>query len=179
MQNKYGGINDAKVDKRVYGLWYQMLRRCYDHGQQERSRGKSYADCYVCERWLRLSNFAKDIKRLDGYSDWESKVGYCLDKDIRNPGNKVYSPTTCCFVPYTDNIREANKRTKSYRHANEAKKTKYVLHADGMTLIFDSEKAACALLGVKKCSVASCRIKGRKCKGYTITCAKMMEVLND
>ena len=162
MQNKYGGINDAKVDKRVYGLWYQMLRRCYDHGQQERSRGKSYADCYVCERWLRLSNFAKDIKRLDGYSDWESKVGYCLDKDIRNPGNKVYSPTTCCFVPYTDNIREANK-------------TKYVLHAEGITLIFDSEKAACEFLGVKKCSVASCRIKGSKCKGYTITCAKMDE----
>ncbi len=173
MQNKYGGINDANVDKRVYGLWYQMLRRCYDAEQQKRDRGKSYAGCTVCERWMRLSNFAKDIRKLDGFADWENKVGYCLDKDIRIPGNKEYSPAACSFVPYIENTREANHRTKSYRHMQEAHKTKYVLHAEGVTLVFDSEKAACEFLGVKKCSVSSCRIKGRKCKGYTITRAKM------
>lgn len=49
--NKYGGINDMpNCDKRVYGLWFQMLRRCYDAEQQERSRGGSYIDCEVCER---------------------------------------------------------------------------------------------------------------------------------
>ena len=63
--NKYGGINDMPTcDKRVYGLWFQMLRRCYDTTQHERKKGKSYADCEVCDRWKMLSCFAKDIKEL-------------------------------------------------------------------------------------------------------------------
>ena len=53
-------------DKRVYGLWFQMLRRCYDTTQHEREKGKSYADCEVCDRWKMLSCFAKDIKKLEG-----------------------------------------------------------------------------------------------------------------
>ena len=58
--NKYGGINDMpNCDKRVYGVWYQMLRRCYDTTQHEREKGKSYADCEVCDRWKMLSCFAK------------------------------------------------------------------------------------------------------------------------
>ena len=49
--NKYGGINDMpNCDKRVYVLWYQMIRRCYDTTQHERKKGKSYADCEVCDR---------------------------------------------------------------------------------------------------------------------------------
>lgn len=173
MKNKYGGINDAKVDKRVYGLWYQMLRRCYDREQMERKQGRTYSDCYVCDRWFRLSNFAADIKKLDGYTDWETKVGYCLDKDIRVPGNKVYSPSTCIFVPYIENIREANKRTQSIKAAQESRKTVYYLEKEGVTLVFESESAACKYLGVKKCSVSSCRRRNLRCKGYTVSCAKM------
>ncbi len=171
--NKYGGYADCKVDKRVYGLWYQMLRRCYDREQMERRQGRTYSDCYVCDRWFRLSTFAKDIQRLDGYSEWKTKVGYCLDKDIRVPGNKVYSPAACSFVPYIENIREANKRTNSIKAAQESNKTVYYLKKDDVTLVFDSESAACKYLGVKKCSVSSCRRRDRKCKGYTVSCAKM------
>lgn len=48
-RNKYGGVNDyPNCEKRVYGLWFQMLRRCYDTTQHERPKGKSYADCEVC-----------------------------------------------------------------------------------------------------------------------------------
>ena len=38
-----------------------------------------------------MSNFAKDIKKLAGYTNWVSQKGYCLDKDTKIPGNKVYS----------------------------------------------------------------------------------------
>ena len=107
-------------DKRVYGLWYQMLRRCYDTTQHEREKGKSYADCEVCDGWKMLSCFAKDIKNIT-------------------------------------------------KKANEANQTKYVLEANGVTLLFDSEKSACEFLGVKKCSVSSCYHKGYKCKGYRIS----------
>ena len=171
--NKYGGYADCKVPKRVYGLWYQMLRRCYDAEQQKRTQGKSYSDCEVCARWLTLSYFAEDISHLDGYQNWLNNRGYCLDKDTKIPGNKLYTPDACCFIPRTDNIREANRRTKSYRVANEANKTVYYLKRDGVTLVFESESAACKYLGVKKCSVSSCRRRGYKCKGYEIECAKI------
>ena len=173
--NKYGGVNDLPgCDKRVYGLWFQMLRRCYDPKQLTRDRGKSYADCIVCDRWKYLSNFAKDIKTIDGYSEWKANIGYCLDKDTKIPGSRIYSRATCRFIPYTENIRDISKRhpgiTKS---ANEANKTVYVLQKENELLVFPSEKAACEYLGVVKCSVSSCYHKGHKCKGYKIQRAKM------
>lgn len=172
-KNKYGGIcNVEKPDKRVYGLWYGMLRRCYDTEQQERSRGKSYSGCEVCQRWLVYSNFAKDITLLFGYEDWLNKKGYCLDKDTMYSGNKVYSRGTCCFIPYTENIRDIHRRKpQNIERLREARKTKYLLEKDGEILIFDSEKEACEYMGVVKCSISSCYRRGRKCKGYRI--AKM------
>lgn len=168
--NKYGGINDMpSCDKRVYGLWFQMLRRCYDTEQQKRSKGKSYAGCEVSERWKRLSNFAKDIKHLDGYEDWLTHFGYCLDKDLKGNGSRVYSRGNCCFVPQAENIREIKRRHPNItKAASEANKVVYVLKKDGVTLVFDSEGDACKYLGVKKCSVSSCYHKGYKCKGHHI-----------
>lgn len=169
--NKYGGINDfPSCDKRIYNLWFQMLRRCYDTTQHERSRGKSYADCKVCDRWKTLSCFAKDIKKLVGYNDWLTKTEYCLDKDINIPGNKVYCKEACQFIPASENIRDISKRHPNItKKAIEAHKVKYVLEANGETLLFDSEKSACEFLGVKRCSVSSCYHKGCKCKGYNIS----------
>jgi hypothetical protein len=171
--NKYGGINDVKkCDRRVYNLWFQMLRRCYDVTQHERIRGRPYAGCEVCERWKTLSCFAEDIKNLEGYNDWLTKRGYCLDKDTIIIGNKIYSKDTCRFILNEKNISDVSKRHKGItKKANEARKVKYILESDGVTLLFDSEKAACEFLGVKKCSVSSCYRKGSKCKGYNI--AKM------
>ena len=171
--NKYGGFADCKVDKRIYNLWFQMLRRCYDEEQQGRSKGRSYKGCTVCKRWMTLSNFANDVPYLIGYQSWRDYHGYCLDKDSMIPGNREYSPTACCFIPYTENIREANKRTQSIKAAQESHKTVYYLEKDGVTLVFESESAACKYLGVKKCSVSSCRRRNRRCKGYTVSYAKM------
>lgn len=36
--------------------------------------------------------------------------GYALDKDILIKGNKVYSPETCCFVPYEINTLVTNRK---------------------------------------------------------------------
>lgn len=169
--NKYGGINDMPTcDKRVYGLWFQMLRRCYDTTQHERDRGKSYANCEVCDRWKMLSCFAKDIKKLEGYNDWLTKTGYCLDKDTKILGNKVYCKAACRFVPASENIRDVSKRHPNItKKANEVHKVKYMLVKGDEILLFDSEKEACEFMGVVQCSVSSCYHKGRKCKGYKIT----------
>ena len=169
--NKYGGVCNADpADKRVYALWYGMLRRCYDKDQQERSRGKNYADCVVCDRWLNYSNFAKDITLLFGYEDWLSGVGYCLDKDVMNPGNKIYSRENCCFIPCAENVRDIHRRNpQNIKRLHELRKTKYILTKDDEVLIFNSEKEACEHMGVVKCSISSCYRRGRKCKGYRIS----------
>ena len=107
---------------------------------------------------------------MEGYNDWMNKTGYCLDKDMKIPGNKVYRKAACMFVPASENIRDVSKRHPNItKKANEANQTKYVLEANGVTLLFDSEKSACEFLGVKKCSVSSCYHKGYKCKGYRIS----------
>lgn len=171
--NKYGGFCDIiNPDKRVYGLWYGMLRRCYDKEQQKRSRGKAYADCTVCEEWLAYSNFARDIKTLFGYDSWLHNTGYCLDKDTINPNNKEYSKETCCFIPYTENIRDIHRRKpQNIERLHKMNKVKYMLIKDDEVLLFNSEKEACEYMGVVKCSISSCYRRGRKCKGYRI--AKM------
>ena len=45
-------------------------------------------------------------------------------------------------------------------------RNKYGGHADCKT-------DTCKYLGVRNCSVSSCRRRGSKCKGYTVSCAKM------
>ena len=128
--------------------------------------------CHISQTGSEYGFRFKDIKELEGYNDWMNKTGYCLDKDMKIPGNKVYRKAACMFVPASENIREVSKRHPNItKKANEANQTKYVLEANGVTLLFDSEKSACEFLGVKKCSVSSCYHKGYKCKGYRI--AKM------
>lgn len=85
-------------------VWRSMLSRCYSKKYQEKE--PSYIDCSVCEEWLLFSNFKKWFD--ENYVD-----GYALDKDILIKGNKVYSPDTCCFVPFEINallIKSNRKR---------------------------------------------------------------------
>lgn len=73
-----------------YTRWASMLRRCYS-GKLHTSR-PSYLECFVATEWHHLSNFKAWMEK----QDWEDKQ---LDKDILFPGNKIYSPETCVFVP--------------------------------------------------------------------------------
>ncbi len=76
---------------KAYGLWFNMIRRCYHTRPFERT----YKECIVCDEWLEFSNFKEWFNNSEnGYID-----GYHLDKDIITKGNTIYSPSTCCFVP--------------------------------------------------------------------------------
>ncbi len=174
--NKYGGVNDmpsgytkTEYGKRIYTLWFDMLRRCYDETQLARKRGKSYANVVVCDRWLYLRNFAEDISKLEGYDTWLLGNSMALDKDISvQIATKIYSPSTCKFVTTEENMKEVNERCNTIEKAREAVKAKYVLFKGDEYHVFDSEKYACAFLGVKQCSVAGAwRDKG-KCKGWNV-----------
>ncbi len=83
------GVDGKKVTKPDYRVWQSMLARCYS--EKYHHRQPTYVGCTVVEIWHRFSNFKSwyNINYIEGYH---------LDKDILIPGNKLYSPETCCFV---------------------------------------------------------------------------------
>lgn len=174
--NKYGGVNDmpdgftkTELGKRIYTLWFGMLRRCYDYKQHERKRGKSYSDVIVCDRWFYLKNFVEDIQKLDGYDKWAESDTMSLDKDIyAQEVTKIYSPQTCCFVTNKENIQEMNHRCNTIEIAREHNKTIYLLFKGDEYKIFDTEKDACKFVGVRHCSVAGAWRDKVKCKGWNV-----------
>ena len=111
------GVNDTEKgwtrkneeNKRIYRCWYSMLTRCYSKKFHELH--KSYENCYACNRWLKLSNFAEDVKLLENYDKWlENNKKYELDKDLKSNGiNKCYCPEQCMFLDKASNIIQSNK----------------------------------------------------------------------
>lgn len=96
---------DGKSNK-LYRAWTRMLRRCYDPKTQERQ--PSYKGCTVCPWWHNYQHFAADVHYLEGFEQWyENDIPYAwaLDKDIKYPGNKIYSPDTCKFVSIEENCK--------------------------------------------------------------------------
>lgn len=94
----YGvGINDIDLahGTKCYKHWVGVLQRCYSDIWH--SKYPTYKDCTICDEWKFLSNFKK-------WFDENYKEGYHLDKDILVKGNKVYSPSTCAFIPPRINL---------------------------------------------------------------------------
>lgn len=114
----FTGIGDHKISlnkklTKEYSTWYKMLTRCYDPKWHEKQ--PTYIGCTVCERWHNFQNFCEDIKTLEGYEMWKVTPFAALDKDIRVPGNKIYSPETCMFVTKSQNSAEAMARKNNKR----------------------------------------------------------------
>lgn len=85
MQGKYDDVS--------YNIWRGIIGRCYIYNN--RFKDKSYRECAICDEWLLFSNFYNWFHDpTNGYRN-----GYHIDKDILIKHNKVYSPSTCCFVP--------------------------------------------------------------------------------
>lgn len=111
----YGiGINDMpkgwkKNNIRKYDIWHSMIRRCYS--EKTLKRCPTYKDCYVCDKWLKLSGFIEDLPKIKNYNKWlENNKRYELDKDIKSNGiNKCYCLEQCQFVLQKENVRQSNK----------------------------------------------------------------------
>jgi len=72
------------------GLWRDILKRCYS--ERITLKEKSYINAIVCDEWHNFQNFSKWYKN-------NYVKGYQLDKDLKNPGMKVYGPDCCLFLP--------------------------------------------------------------------------------
>jgi hypothetical protein len=80
---------DGKL-KKSYSIYAGMAQRCFDH--KHAARFPTYAECTLAREWRMYRNFDR----------WFAKFyipGYHLDKDILVPGNKIYGPRYCRFVP--------------------------------------------------------------------------------
>lgn len=99
------GINDSPVPVRrvvdgklimdaVYRRWSGMIDRCY--AQYRAKKYPTYEGCSVSSEWKRFSSFKR-------WMDAQDHDGLDLDKDIIHPGNKIYGPEFCCFVPHSIN----------------------------------------------------------------------------
>lgn len=96
-------IDSNSITTEAYTQWSAMLGRCYS--RYVLSKRQSYSGCTVCKEWYSFSNFFR-------WFEANYRKNYCLDKDILIPGNKIYSPETCCFVPNEINVLFSYKRKK-------------------------------------------------------------------
>lgn len=90
------GVNDLLFEShtQAYKIWKHLLMRCYDKKFQGKHR--SYMDCQMSDDWLKFSSFKY-------WFDSHYVEGWDIDKDVILKGNKLYSASTCCFLPHEIN----------------------------------------------------------------------------
>lgn len=86
------GLYSKKAHLRIYHVWFEMLRRCYN--KDCKIKWPTYINCTVDKRWHNFQNFCHDYLLMIG-----SDKNWQLDKDILFKRNKIYSRETCCLVP--------------------------------------------------------------------------------
>lgn len=85
-----------------YHIWISILQRCYSNNERDIHKYKSYHNiCTVCDEWKNYQTFAEWYDE-NFYDIGEGRMH--LDKDILIPGNKVYAPDRCMFVPQRINM---------------------------------------------------------------------------
>ena len=89
----YDSSYSKKIKVREYSLWTSMLHRCFS--QEKLQDNPTYKDCLVSDNFLNYTYFYDWCQNQIGFG----KQGWQLDKDILSESNKIYSETTCAFIP--------------------------------------------------------------------------------
>ena len=107
----FGYIGDGKYKTRVgskhtteYCSWQDIIERCYVKERKE-LHPSYYGISECCLLWHNYQIFA------DWYNKHKYDIGERLhvDKDMKFPGNKIYSPKHCIILPQSLNAMVINK----------------------------------------------------------------------
>lgn len=110
------GVYKASIKSKhtkCYSIWRGMLQRCY---YQYKEFNTSYENVEVCDYWHNFQNFAKWF--YENYVE-----GWELDKDLLSIDKKIYSPSSCCFIPKEINclIKKQKETTGTVKIKNKYK----------------------------------------------------------
>lgn len=94
---KYTNEKGEVLHRQAYNIWKSILERCY---RDYHERDRVYNDCSISEDWCNFQNFAEWYE--ENYYEVDEEM-MCLDKDILVKGNRIYSASTCVFVPQAIN----------------------------------------------------------------------------
>lgn len=103
------GINDMPgiSQTKEYKTWSAMLNRC--HGEKSKKAFPAYIDCCVSDEFLKLSMFYEWCQNQIGF-----EMGFDIDKDLLEKGNREYHPDKCVFIPRAiNNLLKEKKKKKS------------------------------------------------------------------
>ena len=85
------------VRTKEYTLWMDMLRRCYSDTYKKKNQ--TYIDCEVSNKFKSYEYFYEWCNKQIGFGVDGNGNQFQLDKDLLIKANKVYSESTCVFLP--------------------------------------------------------------------------------
>ena len=91
-------ISEYGVKTKEYVLWCHMLTRCYS--DDFKKKNQAYEGCKCSENFKSYEYFYEWCNKQTGFG----VDGFELDKDLLIKGNKVYSESTCVFLPAKINL---------------------------------------------------------------------------